>query len=79
MYTVYILQNQTTQRHYIGHTKDLKHRLNRHNTGRNVSTKSSGKWAVVYRETFSDKKNAWTRETQIKKYKGGEAFKKLLQ
>ena len=30
-------------------------------------------------EIFEDKKLAWIRERQIKSYKGGEAFKRLIE
>ena len=78
MFTVYIIQNSSTRRYYVGYTEDLQGRLQRHNSGRNLSTKSNGKWGIVYTEEFSDKVSAWKRERQIKKYKGGEAFKKLV-
>jgi len=32
----------------------------------------------VYQEEFIAKEDAWLREKQIKKYKGGNAFKKLI-
>ncbi len=79
MYIVYIIQNQETKRYYIGYTEELQDRLRRHNQGRNTSTNRPGKWAIVHTEEFSDKVNAWKRERQIKKYKGGEAFKKLVE
>jgi predicted GIY-YIG superfamily endonuclease len=34
---------------------------------------------LVLTEIFSDKASALTREKQIKNYKGGEAFKKLIE
>jgi len=78
MYTVYIIESLSNGRYYIGVTSDLTQRLRHHNSGANKSTKNRGPWITVYSETFTDKKDAWLREQQIKKYKGGEAFKKLL-
>jgi len=78
MYTVYIAESLSTGGHYIGVTSDLVQRLRHHNSGANKSTKNRGPWKMVYTEVFADKKEAWLRERQIKKYKGGEAFKKLL-
>ncbi len=78
MYTVYIIQNSLTKKYYTGYTKNLTNRLRRHNTGQNISTKSAGSWTVVHTEQFDSKAEAWKCERQIKKYKGGEAFKKLL-
>jgi putative endonuclease len=35
-------------------------------------------WVIVYKESFETKTEARKRENQIKRYKGGQAFKKLL-
>ena len=79
MYNVYILQSIKNGKHYIGYTADISRRIRYHNTGRNISTKTGMPWKVIYLETYQDKKTAWLRERQIKSYKGGEGFKKLLQ
>ena len=78
MFTVYILKSLNKDRYYVGFTADLTDRLRRHNSGSNKSTKFGIPWSVVYTEEFADKKLAWLRERQIKSYKGGEAFRKLL-
>ena len=36
-------------------------------------------WKIVYTETFKTKSEAYKRELQIKSYKGGNAFKKLIK
>ncbi|KKS65326.1 MAG: Excinuclease abc c subunit domain protein [Parcubacteria group bacterium GW2011_GWA1_42_7] len=77
MYYAYVIENKAGK-HYIGSTSDLVQRLRHHNSGANRSTKNKGPWIIVYSEEFADKKDAWLRERQIKKYKGGEAFKKLI-
>lgn len=78
MYIVYIIKSQKNGRYYIGYTSNFNQRLRAHNAGKNVSTKNGCPWVEVYVEKFKDKKLAWLRERQIKKYKGGEAFKKLV-
>lgn len=78
MYTVYILQSEITERYYVGYTSDMRQRLWYHNSGKNKSTKNCMPWKIVREETFPTKKEAWLREWQIKKYKGGKAFKKLI-
>ncbi|MFH1367151.1 MAG: GIY-YIG nuclease family protein [Patescibacteria group bacterium] len=78
MYIVYIIQSEANKRYYTGITQDIKKRIRHHNSGANKSTKGKGSWRVIYQEQFRDKESAWRRERQIKKYKGGEAFKKLL-
>jgi putative endonuclease len=78
MYTVYILKSDTANRYYIGHTADLELRLKQHNAGKVKSTKGFRPWKVSYTEAFDSKGDAFKREMQIKKYRHGEAFRKLI-
>ena len=78
MYTTYILQNSFTKRHYIGSTSDLDRRFAEHNRGQNKSTRQKGTWILVFKEEFKTFEQAYKREKQIKSYKGGNAFKKLI-
>ncbi len=78
MYSVYIIQNDVTKKYYIGFTSNIEDRLKHHNSGATRSTKGRGKWEIIYKEYFKEKRDAWLREKQIKKYKGGNAFKKLI-
>ncbi|MBI2610154.1 GIY-YIG nuclease family protein [Candidatus Giovannonibacteria bacterium] len=78
MFAVYILQSQLNKKYYVGFTSNIFDRVNHHNSGANKSTRSGRPWKLIYKEYFSHKKSAWLREKQIKSYKGGEAFKKLL-
>jgi len=79
MFNVYILQSDKTGKHYVGSTRNLEERIERHNAGRNKSTKPGRPWRIVYKEVFSTKQDAYRREMEIKSYKGGNAFKKLVQ
>ena len=79
MHSVYILYSRSYNRYYIGHTENIEKRLALHNSGAVKSTKSYGPWTVVNTELFSTKQGAFKREWQIKSYKSGEAFKKLLK
>lgn len=78
MFTTYILHNTVTSRSYIGSTNDLSRRVEEHNRGQTRSTKTKGKWVVIYEERFKTSLESKRRERQIKSYKGGEAFKKLV-
>jgi len=78
MFIVYILKNTRTNRHYIGSTNNFNRRLSEHNRGQTRSTKSKGTWLVVYKEEYLTHLAAHRREKQIKRYKGGAAFKKLI-
>ncbi|OHA17421.1 MAG: hypothetical protein A3G52_02115 [Candidatus Taylorbacteria bacterium RIFCSPLOWO2_12_FULL_43_20] len=79
MYTTYIIQNNKDHHYYIGSTSDINKRIEQHNSNSNRSTKGRGQWQLVYSEEFDNKKSAWLRERQIKSYKGGNAFKRLVE
>jgi putative endonuclease len=78
MYKVYILSSSIKKRYYIGYTNDLVERLKSHNSGNVKSTKAYRPRQVIYTEDFVDKGSAFRRERQIKSYKGGNAFIRLL-
>ena len=79
MYAVYILKSLKCRRYYVGCTKDLVQRLNLHNSKKVTSTKVYSPWEVIYTEYFELKSEAFIREKQIKSYKCGVAFKKLIK
>ena len=78
VFTVYIIQSEKNNKYYVGYTSDIKDRLRRHNSGMNKSTKPYMPWNLKHAEEFKTKHEAWLREQQIKAYKGGEAFKSLI-
>jgi len=77
-YAVYILKNPN-DKYYIGQTFNLDRRILQHNNNECKSTKFSGPWLIVHIEKFGNRSKAMAREKQIKSYKGGEAFKRLIQ
>ncbi len=79
MWYIYVLKSQKDGRHYIGFTSDLEKRLLRHNSGGNISTKHRRPLELIYSEQYEDRITALRREKEIKSWKGGEMFKKLLQ
>ncbi len=78
MFYVYILKSINSNHYYIGHTSDLQKRLVEHNAGLVKSTKRYLPWKIAYTESFNTKSEAYKRELQIKSYKSGNAFKKLV-
>ena len=78
MFWVYVIQSLKTGRFYIGSTNSLTRRLEEHNRGK-FSTKSAVPWKLVYKERFKTKPEVYRRELKIKSYKGGNAFKRLLE
>jgi len=75
---VYILRSLKDQRYYIGETSDVEARVEFHNSGRQRSTKSRIPFVKVLIEEYANREEALKREKQIKSWKGGEAFKKLI-
>ena len=79
MFKVYILKSSNYNRYYIGHSANIEKRLREHNAGKVRSTKAYRPWEIIYFEVKSDKKEAYKREMQIKSFKHGEAFEKLIK
>ncbi|MBI4363404.1 MAG: GIY-YIG nuclease family protein [Candidatus Doudnabacteria bacterium] len=79
MYSAYILQSQKLGRYYIGSCKDVDIRIKKHNAGAVRATKAGIPWGLRHREEFLTRSEAVRREKQIKSYKGGEAFRKLVK
>lgn len=75
---VYILKNRQGK-YYIGSCKNIDIRLKRHNQNSVRSTKNKGPFRIIYKEEFSTLTEALKRENQLKAYKGGRAFQKLIE
>lgn len=78
MYSMYIIKSLEKGRYYVGSTEDFEERLKSHNRGGVTSTKNFRPWVLVYKEDFLTRTEARKREIQVKKYKGGQAFQKLI-
>ena len=79
MWYVYVLKSLNNGSHYIGCTSDINRRIREHNRGENISTKKHSPFKLLHSETYASQHEAFKREKVIKSYKGGEAFKKLIQ
>ena len=51
---------------YVGYTKDLKKRIQLHNTGKGAKFTRGRKWVLIYKEKSKSKKEAISREYYIK-------------
>ena len=78
-YFVYILKSKIVNRYYIGYTNDLRRRLYEHNSGKTKSLFKYIPLEIIYKEEYKTIEEARRRERQIKSYKHGEAFKKLIK
>ena len=77
-YYVYIAQSLKDLGYYVGSTYTLERRLHEHNIGSTKSLRNRLPVTIIYTEEYLTKRDAQLRERQIKAYKGGEAFKKLI-
>ena len=78
-YYVYILLSHHNGRYYIGSTRNLEDRLERHNEGRSRYTKSGIPWELLYSEQHIDRSSAIKRENQIKRQKSREFIEALIR
>jgi putative endonuclease len=78
MFVVYILYSSKLDRYYIGHTENIENRLMLHNAGKVRSTKNGIPWVIKHIENFNNRNDVYRRELQIKKFKSGRAFIKLI-
>ena len=52
---------------YVGYTKDLKNRISLHNSGKGAKFTRGRKWKLIYKEKYTSKNKAISREYYIKK------------
>jgi len=78
-YYVYVIQSVKDLSWYTGYTRDLKKRLEEHNSGRGFSTKHREPWKLIYYEASSDKKDATAREKYLKSGMGKRYLKNRLK
>lgn len=78
-YYVYLLQSKLDDSLYIGYTNDVKRRLIEHNNGRNLSTKHSKPWQLIFLEGYLDEKDAKRRERYLKTNQGARLLKRLIK
>jgi putative endonuclease len=79
MYYVYILKSKADNTYYVGQTKNLDKRINRHNSGGSIYTKLRKPWAMVYFEEYSDSASAKRREREIKSWKSRKLIEEMIQ
>mgnify|MGYP001497065800 CR=1 FL=1 len=67
-YYVYMLKSiEEKPTTYVGYTKNLKERIRLHNLGKGAKFTRGRKWRVIYKEKFTSKNKAISREYYIKK------------
>ena len=70
LYFIYVLKSETTDSSYVGYTSNLEKRLVEHNNGKSLSTRRKRPWRLVYKEEYSTRSEAASRERYFKSIKG---------
>ena len=78
LYT-YVLQSEKDGKFYVGFTKNLKLRFEKHNKGFVESTKNRIPFRLIYYEACFDQNDATKREKYLKSYHGRMFLKKRLK
>ena len=81
MYYIYILYSKTIDRYYVGHTNDVKRRLEEHNnpSRRNKFTAQTSDWILVLEILAGDTRSKAVKfERYIKKKKSRKYIEDLI-
>ena len=79
MYYVYVLLSEKDERFYTGFTDDLHRRIEEHNRGDGVSTKSRIPFKLIYYEWCITKEDAVIREKNLKSGRGKRYLRSRLK
>jgi len=69
-YFIYVLKSELTGSSYVGHTSDLEKRLIEHNNNKSLSTRGKKPWRLVYKEEYTTRSEAASKEKYFKSIKG---------
>jgi putative endonuclease len=78
MFFVYVLQSQRDKKFYIGQTRYLPDRLEKHSTGRVPATKRRIPLSLIYSEELQTRSEAVQRERFLKSLNFNKIFKKII-
>ncbi len=78
MFYTYILYSQRLDRYYVGSTNNLQRRLDDHNRGKDKYSRKGSPWELSFFETFSTRKEAYSREIEIKRKKSRSYIEQLV-
>ena len=69
-YYVYMLKsinNNKSNKSYVGYTCNLSERINKHNSNKGAKSTRGYKWVLIYKRYFKDKSKAMSYEYKLKK------------
>ena len=76
---LYILKSIKDNSYYIGISKNIDNRLNQHNRGSVLPTKSKKPWVLAHKEWYNSRSNAFKREKYLKSLKKRKALEILFE
>ena len=79
MYYTYVLQSEKDDKFYVGFTKDIKLRFEKHYKGQVESTRDRRPLKLIYYEACLSQDDATKREKYLKTYHGKMFIKKRLK
>jgi len=79
MFYTYVLQSEIDHQFYVGYTKNLKLRFEKHNKGYIKSTKDRRPFQLIYYESCLSQKDALKREKYLKTFHGKQFLHKRLK
>jgi putative endonuclease len=79
MYYTYVLQSEKDDKFYVGFTKDLKLRFEKHSKGKVESTRDRRPLNLIYYEACLSQDDATKREKYLKCYHGRMFLKNRLK
>jgi len=75
---VYVLKSLKTNKYYIGHTNNLKRRIDEHNNGKSFSTRLDKPWMLMYKANFPTRSEAFKNEKYLKSLKKRNYLEKII-
>ena len=78
-YYVYVLQSTVDFNFYVGYTKNIVNRLEKHNTGKVLSTKKRIPMNLIYWEGCLNQQDATRREKYLKTAWGKRYIKNRIK
>jgi putative endonuclease len=79
MYYTYVLRSEADNQFYVGYTKNLKLRFEKHNNGYIESTKNRRPLKLIYYEACLAQQDALRREKYLKTWHGKQFLHKRLK
>jgi putative endonuclease len=76
VFYVYVLKSLKDEKLYIGFTRDLRKRLQEHDTGMSQATRYRAPFELIYYEAFKSENDAKRREIKLKLFKRSYAHLK---